>query len=35
MNLVATLSKVSWDGGGQLSFWRARNAKLQLPDKDL
>ena len=27
--------KVSWDGGGQLTSWRARKARLQLPERDL
>ena len=35
MNLLATLSKVSCDGGGQLSSCRALKARLQLPDSDL
>ena len=35
MNLVETLSKVSCDGGGQLSSCRALKARLQLPESDL
>ena len=35
MNLVETFSKVSCEGGGQLSSCRARNARLQLPERDL
>ena len=35
MNLVETLSNVSCEGGGQLSSCKARNARLQLPERDL
>ena len=35
MNLVETLSKVSCDGGGQLSSCKALKARLQLPESDL